>query len=100
MPAEGRQGDFIAKLLEGVEATERTLLQAFDKAGITRIEVLDKPFDPNFQEVMIEIENPEKVAGTVVQVFETGYKISERLLRPARVGIAKGGPRERVDTSA
>ena len=100
VPAESRGGDLMGKLLEGVEATERTLLQAFDKAGITQIEVLDKPFDPNFQEVMFEVENPDKVAGTVVQVFETGYKISERLLRPARVGIAKGGPRERIDTSA
>ncbi len=100
VPAEQHDNELVRKVIEGVEATERTLLQAFEKAGIGRIEPLDQPFNANFHEVMVELDYPDKAAGTVVQVFETGYLISERLLRPARVAVAKGGPRERLDTSA
>ena len=66
------------------------MLQAFEKAGISRIETEGKLFDANFHEVMVEIDYPDKPAGMIVQQFETGYLIAERLLRPARVGVAKG----------
>ena len=99
IPAE-HDNEFLNRLVEGVEATERALLGAFEKASIVKIEAMEKPFDANFHEVMVEIDNPDKTPGTVVQQFETGYMIGERLLRPARVAIAKGGARERVDTNA
>ncbi len=97
---EQHDHELLRKVVEGIEATERALLAAFEKAGIKKIEAMDKPFDANFHEVMIETDSPDKPPGTVVQIFETGYMIQERLLRPARVAVAKGGPRERLDTSA
>ncbi len=97
---EQQDGDVVRKIVEGIEATERTLMAAFEKAGITPIDAMGKPFDAHFHEVMVEMDAPDKAPGTIVQVFEPGYMIQERLLRPARVGVAKGGSRERLDTSA
>lgn len=76
--------------VEGVEATERQLLAAFERAGIKRVEPLGETFDPNFHRVMLEIENTDKPAGTIVQVLQAGYVIHDRLLREALVGVAKG----------
>ena len=100
IPPENHDNQMIAKLMEGVEATERALEQAFEKMGIKKIEAIDQAFDANFHEVMIEVDSPGKAGGTIVQQFESGYMIHERLLRPARVSIAKGAPRDRVNTSA
>ena len=83
-------------LIDGIEGTERQLLRSFEKNGIKKLEPLDEPFDPNFHEVMFESPAPDKPAGTIIQVIECGYVLNERLLRPARVGVAKdegqGGP--------
>lgn len=92
------EDDFIKGLMEGVEATEREMLRAFDSAGIKQIDAIDQPFNPNFHEVMFEADMPEKPAGTVIQVLETGYMIHDRLLRPARVGVSKGGEKQSRDT--
>ncbi len=81
--------DRIKGVLDGIEATERTLLRSFEKNNIQKLEPVDQPFDPNFHEVMFESPVPGKVAGTVIQVIETGYTLNGRLLRPARVGVAK-----------
>jgi len=75
----------------GVEATERELLGIFDRNGIRKVEPLHQKFDPNLHEVIFEAPAPDKPAGTVVQVVEPGYTIHDRLLRPARVGVSKGG---------
>lgn len=87
--------------VEGVEATERQLLAAFERTGIKKIEPLNETFDPNFHRVMIEVENTGKPAGTVVQVLQAGYVIHDRLLREALVGVAKGatGAGGKVDTT-
>jgi molecular chaperone GrpE len=77
-------------VLTGVEATERALLRVLESNGVKPVEAMGKPFDPNLHEVMFEMESNQP-AGTVVQVIETGYTIHDRLLRPARVGVAKGG---------
>jgi molecular chaperone GrpE len=93
----------IKNLLSGIEATERELLKSFEKNGIQKIEPLDEKFDPNFHEVMFEAVIPSKPAGTIIQVIEAGYTLNGRLLRPARVGVAKSdsqGPVHAVDTSA
>lgn len=105
VPAEGREKDEMLKgLAVGVEATERQLFAAFDRAGIKKIDPTGELFDPNFHQVMFEIEHTGKPAGTVVQVLQPGYTIHGRLLREAMVGVAKGGPNEaggqHVDTKA
>ncbi|MFY8095302.1 MAG: nucleotide exchange factor GrpE [Niveispirillum sp.] len=90
----------VGNLLVGVEATERQLLAAFDRAGIAKVEALGAPADPNFHQIMMEIENTGKPAGTVVQVLQAGYTIHGRLLREAIVGVAKGDVGAHVNTSA
>ncbi len=82
--------DQFTNLLAGVEATERELLKIFEKHGIQKIAPMDEKFDPNFHEVMFEAPMPDKEAGTVIQVMEAGYILNGRLIRPARVGVAKG----------
>lgn len=80
-------------LIDGVELTERELIKVMEKHGIKRFEPKGEKFDPNFHQAMFEIPDPSVAAGTVVQVMQAGYKIGERVLRPALVGIAKGGPK-------
>lgn len=94
IPEEARSGDdpLIKNLTAGIEAIERGLLKTFEKHGIKKLDPLGVPFDPNFHEVMFETPIPGKPQGIVIQVLEPGYTISDRLLRPARVGIAKGDP--------
>jgi len=79
----------LKNLVEGIEATERTLLRGFEKHGIKKLEPMDEPFDPNFHEVMFESPAPGKPAGTIMQIMEPGYTLHDRLLRPARVGVVK-----------
>jgi len=76
-------------IYEGVEATERELLRVFEKNSISKIEPLNQKFDPNLHEVIFEIPSADKEPGIILQVVEPGYMIHERLLRPARVGVAK-----------
>ena len=78
-------------LLEGVELTERELINVLEKHGVKRIEPLGQKFDPNRHQAMYEIEDASVPAGTVVQVMQAGYLIGDRMLRPALVAVAKGG---------
>ena len=90
IPAEQRNSNEQLKTIyEGVEATERELLRIFEKNGIVKVDPLNQKFDPNLHEVIFEIPSADKEAGTILQVVEPGYLIQERLLRPARVGVAK-----------
>lgn len=89
VPVDQKDHPAIKVMLVGIEATERQLLAAFDKSGIKPIEALGLPFDANFHQVMFEVEATDKAPGTIVQVLQTGYKIADRLLRPALVGTAK-----------
>ncbi|HEY3918534.1 MAG TPA: nucleotide exchange factor GrpE [Stellaceae bacterium] len=80
-------------LLEGVAATERALLAAFERHGITRIEPQSGDrFDANLHEAMFEVPNTGQPAGSIVQVMQPGYRMHDRLLRPAMVGVAKAAP--------
>jgi molecular chaperone GrpE len=81
-------------LVEGVELTERELLKVLEKHGVKKFEPRkgDK-FDPNLHQAMYELPDPSQPAGTVAQVVQPGYMIGERMLRPALVGVAKGGPK-------
>jgi molecular chaperone GrpE len=78
-----------AALIEGVRATDRILQHTFEKFGIRRIDALGKRFDPNLHEAMMEVDDPSQPPGSVVRVAEDGYTIHDRLLRPARVIIAR-----------
>lgn len=90
IPADLLEGEPRMKsLIEGIEATERTLLRGFEKHGIRRINPMDEVFNPNFHEVMFEAPVPGKPAGAIIQVLETGYMLHDRLLRPARVGVVR-----------
>jgi len=78
-------------LLEGVELTERELMNVLEKHGVKRIEPLGQKFDPNRHQAMYEIEDVSVPAGSVIQVMQAGYLIGDRVLRPALVAVAKGG---------
>jgi molecular chaperone GrpE len=81
-------------LLDGVELTERELLKVLEKHGVKKFEPQKgERFDPNLHQAMYEVPDPAQPAGTVAQVVQPGYMIGERMLRPALVGVAKGGPK-------
>jgi len=83
---EARKAD---GLLEGVAATERILMQILNRFGVREIGALNEPFDPKKHEAVMETDETEQPPGSVVQVLEDGYMLHDRLLRPARVVVAK-----------
>lgn len=87
-----RESESVESLVVGIEMTEREMLNAFERVGIKPIQALGKRYDHNFHEAMFDVEDTTQPAGTIVQVLEGGYMLGERLLRPAKVGMAKGGP--------
>ncbi|MBR0737174.1 nucleotide exchange factor GrpE [Bradyrhizobium liaoningense] len=93
VPAEARAAadPGLIALIEGVELTERSLLNALEKHGVKKFDPQGQKFDPNFQQAMFEVPDASVPSGTVVQVVQAGYTIGERVLRPALVGVAKGG---------
>jgi molecular chaperone GrpE len=98
VPAEARAtGDAaVAALIEGVEMTERSMLATLERHGVRKLEPAGERFDPNFHQAMFEVPNPDIAANTVIQVVQPGYSIGERVLRPAMVGVSKGGPKHVV----
>ena len=80
-------------LIEGVELTQRTMMQALEKQGVKKISPLNEKFDPNLHQAMFEIPNTEVANNTVLQVVQEGFVIGDRCLRPAMVGVSKGGPK-------
>ena len=95
VPQEARdQADATIKpMLDGVELTERDLLKTLERHGIRKVEPLNERFDPNLHQARFEAEDATVAAGTVTQVVQPGFVIGERVLRPALVGVAKGGPK-------
>jgi molecular chaperone GrpE len=84
----------VKALLDGVELTERELLKVLEKHGVKRYEPQKgERFDPNLHQAMYELPDPSQPAGTVAQIVQPGYMIGERMLRPAMVAVAKGGPK-------
>ena len=77
--------------IEGVELTERSLLNTLEKNGVKKFDPSGQKFDPNFQQAMYEVPDASVPSGTVVQVVQAGFMIGERILRPALVGVSKGG---------
>ncbi|MCW9035516.1 MAG: nucleotide exchange factor GrpE, partial [Rhodospirillales bacterium] len=92
-PEERKADAALENLCVGVEMTAREMENAFQKVKITSIDPLGEKFDHNYHQAMFEAEDPSVPAGTVVQVLGRGYMIHDRLLRPAMVGVSKGGPK-------
>jgi molecular chaperone GrpE len=95
VPAEAAAQDPALKsFLDGVELTERELLNVLERHGVTRIDPVGQRFDPNCHQAMYEVQNPDVPEGTVVDVMQAGYVIGDRCLRPALVAVAKGGAKQ------
>ena len=77
------------KIIDGIEIVKKDLVSIFKKNGIEAIECINKKFDPNFHQAMLELEDNTKEVGTVVQEIQKGYMMKDRLLRPSLVGVAK-----------
>ena len=84
-----------ASLVEGVRATLRILMQTLERFGVTRIEALGQRFDPNMHEAVMQDDSSSSSPGTVTRVIEPGYMLRDRLLRPARVAVARRKEKER-----
>lgn len=80
-------------MVEGIELTERDLLVTLERHGVKKLDPKGQKFDPNLHQAMFEVPDAAVPNGTVVQVVQTGYVIGERCLRPAMVGVSKGGPK-------
>jgi molecular chaperone GrpE len=94
VPADAASQDPALKsFLDGVEITERELLNVLERHGVTRIDPKGQRFDPNCHQAMYEAQDPSVPEGTVVDVMQSGYVIGDRCLRPALVAVAKGGPK-------
>lgn len=95
VPADAREAveGVLKSVLEGIELTERDLLNTLERHGIKKLDPVGQKFDPNFHQAMMEVPDPSVPSGTVTQVIQTGFAIGERVLRPALVGVAKGGPK-------
>ena len=102
LPAEARESADagIKAFMEGVELTERSLLNTLEKNGVKKFDPAGQKFDPNFQQAMYEVPDASVPSGTVVQVVQAGFMIGERVLRPALVGVSKGGAKPAPATDA
>jgi molecular chaperone GrpE len=83
----------LKSLIEGVGITEREFASVLERHGVTRIDADGEPFDPHLHQAVMEMPRPDVPAGTVVQVFQAGYTIADRSLRPAMVAVSTGGPK-------
>src|SRR5262249_59158207 len=94
VPAGAAEQDPALKsFLEGVTMTERELLNVLERHGIKRIQPINEPFNPHLHQAVMEIQRTDVPAGIAVQVFQPGYTIEDRVLRPAMVAVSKGGPK-------
>jgi molecular chaperone GrpE len=93
LPAEARDtaDGPMKSLIDGIELTEREMQRLLATHGVKPIEAEGQKFDPHKHQAMFEVPDPSRPEGTVVQVVQTGYAIGDRVLRPAMVGVAKGG---------
>jgi molecular chaperone GrpE len=90
----------IKALLDGVELTERELLKVLEKHGVKKLDPAGQKFDPNLHQAMYEVADMDVPPGTVAQVIQAGYVIGDRVLRPALVAVAKGGPKKTGEEEA
>lgn len=94
LPEESRIEEAGLKgVVDGIRMTERELSSVLDRHGIKIVDPTGERFDPNLHQAMFEVENTEVTSGTVVQVVQPGAVLGERIVRPALVGVSKGGPK-------
>lgn len=86
---EAELSDPLKNFIEGIRLTEREMSNIFERYGIKKIMPLGEKFDHNWHQAMFEIESADQEPGTVLQVLQAGYKLQDRLLRPAMVGVSK-----------
>jgi molecular chaperone GrpE len=98
--AREQAGPALKALIEGVELTERDFLSRLGKYGVKKLEPLGTKFDPNLHEALFEVPDETAPNATVVQVIEDGYAIGDRVLRPAKVGVSRGGPKPANDNAS
>ena len=84
-----KNSEALKKMLEHFDIINKDLMSIFSKNNIKPIECLNKKLDPNFHQAMMEIEDDNKEAGTIVQEIQKGFMIKDRLLRPSLVGVSK-----------
>ena len=92
-PDAAEQDPALKSFLEGVTMTERELVNALERHGISRMDPLGAPFNPHHHQAVMETQSTEVPHATVIQVLQAGYMIEDRVLRPAMVVVAKGGPK-------
>jgi molecular chaperone GrpE len=111
VPAEAfEDDDQLKNLLIGVQMTDKEILSVLERHNVKQVAALGEKLDPHSHEALFEVPDPSSPAGTIVQVMQPGYRLHDRLVRPARVGVAVGGPvagaesppspGENVDTTA
>jgi molecular chaperone GrpE len=98
--AREQAGTELKALIEGIELTERDFLSRLGKYGVKKLEPLGTKFDPNLHEALFEVPDETAPNATVVQVIEDGYAIGDRVLRPAKVGVSRGGPKPANDNAS
>ena len=82
----------LSKIIDGIDVIKKDLISIFKRSGIESIECINKKFDPNFHQAMLEIENNTKESGIVIQEIQKGYMMKDSLLRPSLVGVTKKPP--------
>lgn len=99
VPEADRAGldDKARGLIEGIELTQRDMLKTLERHGVKMVSPLGERFDPNLHQAMFEAPDTSVPNGTVVQVLQVGFTIADRVLRPALVGVSKGGPKPGSD---
>ncbi len=91
--ARTRAEPAVRTLIEGLELTDRDFLSRLERYGVKKLDPKGQKFDPNLHEALFELPDESLPSGTVAQVIEPGYVIGERVLRPAKVGVSRGGPK-------
>lgn len=87
-------------LVDGVALTEREFLNVLERNGVKRLDPAGQPFNPHQHQAMVEIDQPDVAPGTIVQVYQPGYTLGDRVLRPAMVVVAKGGEKRPGEAKA
>ncbi len=94
VPDDAAENDpALQSLMDGVTMTERQFLSVMEKHGVNRIEPQGEQFDPNFHQAIAQFPNPDVPSGTIMEVAQAGFVLASRVIRPAMVVVAQGGPK-------
>jgi molecular chaperone GrpE len=96
LPKNEKMPEKLINLVDGLKMVQKELTTIFEKHGVKKIESIDKKFDHNVHQAMVEIENDEVDSGTVIQEMQSGYTMHDRLLRPSMVGVSKKSIKTKV----